>query len=308
MTALVKPGKSRRKNRIREGSVAADVIMYAISVFVIFITLYPMYYILIISLSAPEVAITMKVYVRPIGLNLNAYQVLLKNTEFWHAYKNTLIYLVPNTVLPLVTATLVAYPLSYKKLMGRKALTWFLLVPMYFSGGLIPSFLLVQKLGMYGSPLALIIPGCYSISNIILVRSFFRTVPDELREAACIDGANIYQILLNVYLPSSVAIFAVIAIREMVSSWNSWYSAYIYLPKRTWQPLQLYLRRMLTLEATVVSEELSEEAARDLEEFKLAMAQLKYAMIILSVLPILCVYPYFQRFFIKGVMLGSLKE
>ncbi|MDY3280531.1 MAG: carbohydrate ABC transporter permease [Eubacteriales bacterium] len=308
MTALVKPGKSRRKNRIREGSVAADVIMYAISVFVIFITLYPMYYILIISLSAPEVAITMKVYVRPIGLNLNAYQVLLKNTEFWHAYKNTLIYLVPNTVLPLVTATLVAYPLSYKKLMGRKALTWFLLVPMYFSGGLIPSFLLVQKLGMYGSPLALIIPGCYSISNIILVRSFFRTVPDELREAACIDGANIYQILLNVYLPSSVAIFAVIAIREMVSSWNSWYSAYIYLPKRTWQPLQLYLRRMLTLEATVVSDELSEEAARDLEEFKLAMAQLKYAMIILSVLPILCVYPYFQRFFIKGVMLGSLKE
>ena len=308
MTALVKPGKSRRKNRIREGSVAADVIMYAISVFVIFITLYPMYYILIISLSAPEVAITMKVYVRPIGLNLNAYQVLLKNMEFWHAYKNTLIYLVPNTVLPLVTATLVAYPLSYKKLMGRKALTWFLLVPMYFSGGLIPSFLLVQKLGMYGSPLALIIPGCYSISNIILVRSFFRTVPDELREAACIDGANIYQILLNVYLPSSVAIFAVIAIREMVSSWNSWYSAYIYLPKRTWQPLQLYLRRMLTLEATVVSDELSEEAARDLEEFKLAMAQLKYAMIILSVLPILCVYPYFQRFFIKGVMLGSLKE
>lgn len=308
MTALVKPGKSRRKNRIREGSVAADVIMYAISVFVIFISLYPMYYILIISLSAPEVAITMKVYVRPISLNLNAYQVLLKNTEFWHAYKNTLIYLVPNTVLPLVTATLVAYPLSYKKLMGRKALTWFLLVPMYFSGGLIPSFLLVQKLGMYGSPLALIIPGCYSISNIILVRSFFRTVPDELREAACIDGANSYQILLNVYLPSSVAIFAVIAIREMVSSWNSWYSAYIYLPKRTWQPLQLYLRRMLTLEATVVSDELSEQAARDLEEFKLAMAQLKYAMIILSVLPILCVYPYFQRFFIKGVMLGSLKE
>ena len=105
-----------------------------------------------------------------------------------------------------------------------------------------------------------------------------------------------------------MAIFAVIAIREMVSSWNSWYSAYIYLPKRTWQPLQLYLRRMLTLEATVVSDELSEEAARDLEEFKLAMAQLKYAMIILSVLPILCVYPYFQRFFIKGVMLGSLKE
>ena len=308
MSTLVKPGKTHRKNRIREGSIAADVIMYAISVFVIFITLYPMYYILIISLSAPEVAITMKVYVRPIGFNLNAYQVLLKNTEFWHAYKNTLIYLAPNTILPLVTATLVAYPLSYKKLMGRKALTWFLLIPMYFSGGLIPSFLLVQKLGMYGSPLALIIPGCYSISNIILVRSFFRTVPDELREAACIDGANIYQILLNVYLPSSVAIFAVIAIREMVSSWNSWYSAYIYLPKRTWQPLQLYLRRMLTLEATVVSEELSEEAARDLEEFKLAMAQLKYAMIILSVLPILCVYPYFQRFFIKGVMLGSLKE
>lgn len=306
MTTLAE--KKRSKNRIHEGSLLVDIIIYAIAIFLIFITLYPMYYILIISLSSPEVAITMKVYTHPIGFNLDAYKVLMKNDEFWHSYRNTLMYLIPNTILPIITATLVAYPLSYKKLMGRKLLTWFLLIPMYFSGGLIPSFLLVQSLGMYGSPLAVIIPGCYSISNIILIRSFFRTVPDELREAACIDGANIYQILFHVYIPSSMAIFAVIAIQAMVGSWNSWYNAFIYLPKRDWQPLQLYLRRMLTLESTVVSDNLSERAARELEEFKLAMAQLKYAMIILSVLPILCVYPYFQRFFIKGVMLGSLKE
>ena len=297
-----------RKNRIREGSQSADVIMYIICAFVILITLYPIYYILIISLSSPEYAITMKVYTFPNGFNLNAYKVLLEDTDYWHAYRNTLIYLVPNTILPIVTATLVAYPLSYKQLMGRKFLTWFLLIPMHFSGGLIPSFLLIQKLGLYGNPWAMIIPSCYSITNIILVRSSFRSVPDELREAAVIDGANIYQILMHVYLPSSIAIFAVLAIRGMVGSWNSWYNAFIYLPKRDWQPLQLYLRRMLTLEATVVTNELSDEAARELEDFKMAMAQLKYAMIILSILPILCVYPYFQRFFIKGVMLGSLKE
>lgn len=300
--------ETNRKNRIREGSRAADVIMYIICAFVMLITLYPMYYILIISLSAPEYAITMKVYTLPKGINLNAYKVLLVNGDYWHAYRNTLIYLVPNTVLPLITATLVAYPLSYKHLMGRKFLTWFLLIPMYFSGGLIPSFLLIQKLGLYGTPWAMIIPGCYSITNMILIRSFFRSVPDELREAAIIDGAGIYQVLLHVYLPTSVAIYAVLAIQGMVGSWNSWYNAFIYLPKRDWQPLQLYLRRMLTLEATVISDELSEAAAKELEDFKMAMAQLKYAMIILSVLPILCVYPYFQRFFIKGVMLGSLKE
>lgn len=306
MTAITN-NKPRHKNKIREGSLIADIIMYAISVFLMFITLYPMYYILIISLSAPEVAITLKVYTHPIGLNFDAYKVLMKNSEFWQSYRNTLMYVVPNTILPLVTATLVAYPLTYKKLMGRKLLTFFLLVPMYISGGMIPSFLLVQKLGLYGTPWALIIGGV-NINNIILIRSYFRSVPDELREAAKIDGANIYQILLHVYIPSSVAIFAVIAIRAMVGSWNDWYNAFLYLPRRDWQPLQLYLRRMLTLENVVVSDELPEEAVQEMENFRMAMAQLKYAMIILSTLPILCVYPYFQRFFIKGAMLGSLKE
>lgn len=306
MTAITN-NKPRHKNKIREGGLIADIIMYAISVFLMFITLYPMYYILIISLSAPEVAITLKVYTHPIGLNFDAYKVLMKNSEFWQSYRNTLMYVVPNTILPLVTATLVAYPLTYKKLMGRKLLTFFLLVPMYISGGMIPSFLLVQKLGLYGTPWALIIGGV-NINNIILIRSYFRSVPDELREAAKIDGANIYQILLHVYIPSSVAIFAVIAIRAMVGSWNEWYNAFLYLPRRDWQPLQLYLRRMLTLENVVVSDELPEEAVQEMENFRMAMAQLKYAMIILSTLPILCVYPYFQRFFIKGAMLGSLKE
>lgn len=309
MTAITKkplPHK-KHKNKIREGSRIADVILYAIAVFLMFITLYPMYYILIISLSAPEVAITLKVYTHPIGLNFDAYKVLMKNGEFWQAYRNTLMYVVPNTILPIVLATLIAYPLTYKKLMGRKLLTTFLLIPMYIGGGMIPTFLLVQRLGLYGTPWALIIGGV-NINNVILIRSYFRSVPDELREAAKIDGANIYQILLHVYIPSSVAIFAVIAIRAMVGSWNDWYNAFIYLPRRDWQPLQLYLRRMLTLENVVISDELPEEAVQEMENFRMAMAQLKYAMIILSTLPILCVYPYFQRFFIKGAMLGSLKE
>lgn len=304
MTAITR--QSKHKNRIREGSKAVDVVMYLIAAFVILITVYPMYYVLIISLSAPEVAITMKVYTHPIGFNINAYKVLLKNADYWRSYLNTLLYLAPNTILPIVLATMVAYPMSYNHLIGRKILTYFLIIPMYIGGGLIPTFLLIRRLGLYNTPWVMVCPLGVSISSIILIHSAFRRVPNELREAATIDGANIYQVLIHVYLPASVAIFAVMAIRALVGTWNDWYKAYIYLPKRDWQPLQLYLRRLLTLESTF-TEELSEQEAKELEDYKLAIAQLKYAMIIISTLPILCVYPYFQRFFIKGVMLGSLK-
>lgn len=250
---------------------------------------------------------TMQVYTLPKGFNLGAYKVLMGDSNFWHAYRNTLLYIIPNTVLPIVTSILVAYPLTFPNLKGRRFLTWFLLIPMYFGGGVIAEYLLILKLGMYGKPTALIIPCCYSIWYIILIRSFFRTVPEVLREAARIDGANVYQILWHVYIPNSLAIIAVIAIYCIVATWNGWYSAFIYLPKKEWQPLQLYLRRVLTIAENTGVEELSEEAAEAARQLELAVAQLKYSMIIVSTLPVLAVYPFFQRYFIKGVMLGSLK-
>jgi putative aldouronate transport system permease protein len=281
--------------------------MYILAVFVVFITLYPMYYVLILSLSDPSYAITMQVYTFPKGFNTGAYRVLMLDPNIWRSFANSAMYAITGTLLMLITSVLGAFPLTYKSLIGRKYLNTFLLITMFFSGGLIPSFLLIMKLGMYNTPLALIIPGCFSVWNIILVKSYFSSVPETLREAAKIDGASVYQILFRVYLPLSTPILAVIAVYTVVGTWNSWFSALVYLPSLDWQPLQLYLRRMLVT-ATRPTEVMSAAAAREMVERQLAYAQLKYAMIIFTSLPVLFTYPFFQKYFMKGIMLGSLKE
>ena len=295
------------KNRVREGSRIATVIMYAIAVFVIFITIYPMYYVFILSLSEPRYALTMQVYTIPRGFNLTAYQMLVADSKIWRAFGNTVMYAVSTTILMLTTSVLGAFPLTFKSLIGRKYINTYLLITMFFSGGLIPSFLLIMKLGMYDSPLALIIPGCFSVWNIILTKAYLSTIPETLREAAKIDGANVYQILLRIYLPLSTPILAVVAVYTIVGTWNSWFSALVYLPHLDWQPLQLYLRRMLVVSQNPQDMMGSEEVKRMLE-LQLSYAQLKYAMIIFTSLPVLFTYPFFQKYFMKGIMLGSLKE
>lgn len=157
---------TKRKNKIKEGNPFATVLMYAVCVLIGFITLYPMYYVLILSVSAPEFASTMKVYWFPKGFDLSAYKVLIQDTKMWRAYANTVLYVASTTILMILTSAVVAYGLNYKKLIGRKYLNMFLLIPMYFSGGTIPSFLLITKLGLYDSPLSQIFPACFSIWNI----------------------------------------------------------------------------------------------------------------------------------------------
>jgi putative aldouronate transport system permease protein len=177
--------------------------MYILAAMIVFVTLYPMYYVLILSLSEPRYAMTMQVYTVPRGFDLGAYQVLIINPEVWRAFFNTVIYAAATTVLMLITSFMGAFPLTFKSLIGRKYLNTYLLITMFFSGGLIPSFLLILRLGIYDSPLALIIPACFSVWNIILVKAYLSTVPETLREAAKIDGANIYKIFTGIYLPLS---------------------------------------------------------------------------------------------------------
>ena len=298
----------KKKNKIREGNPAITVLLYIAAGAVAFITFYPMYYVLILSLSEPQFAATMKVYTWPKGFNLGAYEILVKDAKMWRAYANTFLYVVCNTILVVTTCTLVAYGLSYKNLIGRKFLTMFLLVPMYFSGGMIPHFLLIMKLGLYDSPLSQIIPAAFSIWDIILVRSFFRTIPDSLVDAAKIDGAGILQVLTNVFLPLGKPIFAVIAVYTIVGTWNSWFNAMIYLPHTDWQPLQLHLRRVLVSSSQMLSQVMDQAAAKEAAAKALSNAQLQYAMIIFTSLPVLAAYPFFQRYFVKGMVLGSLKE
>ena len=298
----------KKKSGIREGNQAATVLMYAACILIAFITLYPMYYVLILSLSAPEFASTMRVYTIPKGFDLSAYEVLIKDMKMWRAYANTVLYVVPTTVLMIFTSSVVAYGLNYKKLIGRKFLTMFLLIPMYFSGGIIPSFLLMVRLGLYDTPFSQIIPACFSIWNIILVKAYFRSIPESLSEAAKIDGAGLLQIFTRVVIPLGKPIFAVIAVYTIVGVWNSWFNAMLYLPHTEWQPLQMYLRRVL-IEATQSLKQVMDAAtAREMAMRQLSNAQLKYAIIIITSLPVLCTYPLFQKYFVKGMVLGSLKE
>lgn len=256
--------------------------------------------------SVKEYGVIVPAIVRP--REEGGYETLVTDSEMWRAYFNTFLYVVPTTLLMLLTCVLAAYPLTYKNLRGRKYINMFLLIPMYFSGGMIPSFLLITKLGLYDNPWSQILPACYSIWNIILVKSFFGTIPETLREAAKIDGANVYQVLLKVYLPLSSPILAVIAVYTIVGMWNSWFNALVYLPHTDWQPLQLYLRRVLVENTQNLSTTLDPDTAREMALRNLSNAQLKYAMIIFTTAPMLVVYPFFQKYFVKGVMLGSLKE
>lgn len=299
---------TKRKNKIKEGNTFATVLMYAVCVLIGFITLYPMYYVLILSVSAPEFASTMKVYWFPKGFDLSAYKVLIQDTKMWRAYANTVLYVVSTTILMILTSAVVAYGLNYKKLIGRKYLNMFLLIPMYFSGGTIPSFLLITKLGLYDSPLSQIFPACFSIWNIILVKAYFRSIPDSLSEAAKIDGAGLIQVFTKIMIPLGKPIFAVVAVYTIVGVWNSWFNAMLYLPHTEWQPLQMYLRRVLIESTQSLKQVMDAATAREFAMKQLSNAQLKYAMIIFTSLPVLCTYPFFQKYFVKGMVLGSLKE
>ncbi|MBE6935532.1 MAG: carbohydrate ABC transporter permease [Ruminococcaceae bacterium] len=301
---------AKNPNKIREGNIAFDVLFYALAVFFAFITLYPMYYVLILSLSNPNAAASMRVFWWPKGFFLDGYKNIVTDRNLWLSYRNSIFYAGACCVFMLITCSMCAYPLTSRALRGRKYLTFFLLIPMYFNGGIIPSFLMIQKLGLYNTPWAVILPGSVSIWYIILFRSFFRTIGESLREAAMIDGANHYRVFFNLFMPNSKAILAVIALYTIIGQWNSWFQALIYLPDTYWQPLQLYLRRLLILQNASLESvmNLSAEALEEMAKEQLSNNQLKYTVIFISTLPMLVAYPFFQKYFVKGVMLGSLKE
>lgn len=302
--------KAKNKNVIRDKSIAATVIIYIVVALMAFVCVYPMYFVLITSLSDPQYAQQMNVYWWPkseTGIFLGSYQRLVTDVTMWKAYANTITYTIIPTVLMLVTCCLCAYPLTSPKLVGKKIINFFILVPMYFGGGLIPTFLLMTKLGLYDNIWAVIIPASFSIWYIILTRTYFASIPEEMREAAKIDGANNYQCMFQIYIPNAKSILAVIAIYTLVARWNAWYDAMIYIPNMDLQPLQLYLRRVLIDQTVDLTQALSAADMEALVLKQMSNDQLKFSMIIFTTLPILCAYPFLQRYFIKGVMVGSLK-
>ncbi len=296
----------KRKHGIREGSRLADVIIYFVAAVCCVVTVYPMYYVLIRSVSSPEHALAGDMFLLPKGFDLTSYRVIFEDATMWRAYGNTIFYVAVTTLLMLTLCALCAYPLCMPNLVGKKYVVTFLLIPMYFGGGLIPTFLVMNKLGLYNNVWAVILPGAISIWNIILTRTYFASIPETIRESAAIDGANHFTILRKIYLPLAKPILAVIAIYTIVGTWNSWFNAMVYLPNPDLQPLQLYLRRVL-IENTVDLTKLPMNEVENAVRQSLSTVQLKYAMIIFTTLPVLFAYPFFQKHFVKGIMVGSMK-
>jgi len=297
-----------KQNHIREGSRLADVIIYTAAILLALVCLYPVYYVLILSLSAPREAATMQVYLIPKGFYLGGYEKIFGDSLLWSSYGNTILYAAAEMTLMLITCATFAYALSFKQLKHRGLINAFVLIPMYFGGGTIPLFMMVMKYGLYNSPWALILTGGYSVWYIILIKSYFSTIPESLREAAKIDGANHYQVFSMVFLPVSKPILAVIALYTIVGVWNSWFGAAVYLTNPDLQPLQIYLRRILVQGTVDMFDNMTAEEFIAAMEKKLSADQLKYTVIIISSAPMLVAYPFFQKYFVKGIMLGSLKE
>ncbi|MGI5900412.1 MAG: carbohydrate ABC transporter permease [Christensenellales bacterium] len=297
--------KPIRKN-IRES--AGDRIFYIFVIFImliaLIITLYPIWYVVCMSFSDSMAVMKKEVYLYPIGFNIESYRrVLNPSTGIFTAYKNTIIYTVAGTTLNVVLTVMLAYPLSQKRFWGRNKIALFVTFTMLVSGGMIPNFLLVRALNLYNTRWALILPGAIQVYNMILARTFFAGIPDSMSESASIDGANDVTILSKIILPLSMPIIAVLILFYAVGHWNTYFNALLYLPNQKLQPLQMYLVRLL-----VQNEQLLAEGGEDTMEMAMQNIKTKYATIMVVVAPILCVYPFLQKYFVQGIMIGAIKE
>ncbi|MEU8424161.1 carbohydrate ABC transporter permease [Micromonospora sp. NPDC048835] len=267
---------------------------------VVVVTLYPFLNILARSLSEEAYIIAGEVTIVPRGFDVTAYKLLMSDAMFWTNYRNTVVYTVVATLISIVLTTCYAYVLSKPQLKGRPFLIGVALFTMFFSGGLIPNYVLVTSLGMKNTIWAVVIPNAISVFNLLVMKAFFESLPSDLEEAAAVDGLNTYGILLRIVLPLSKAIVATMVLFYAVSFWNSWFAAFLYMDRQDLLPVTVYLRNLI---AGATS---AESSAADADKVQ-AAATLQAVTIVLTTLPILAVYPFVQRYFVRGVMLGAVK-
>lgn len=270
---------------------------------VIAITLFPFINVVAQSFSSTGNVLAGKVGLIPKGFNLKTYQVVMSDGVFWRNYANTVIYTIVGTIISLILTTLYAYVISKKTLKGVKFLTTLAVFTMFFSGGMIPTYLLVKELHMINTMWAVILPGALSVYNMLIMKSFFESLPDSLEEAAEMDGLNTFGILWKIVLPLSKPIIATMILFYAVATWNAWFGAFLYLDKRELFPVTLYLRNLM---AGATSG--SSASAMSTDGQQQVNANIKAVTMVLTVLPILCVYPFAQKYFVNGIMLGSVKE
>lgn len=284
-----------------------DIVNLLVMVILLVIFVWPLWFVVIASFSNPNQVWMGEVILWPKGFTLVSYETLLEYERIWVGYRNTLFYTVVGTLVNLAMTICGAYPLSRKDFLPRHFFMFLFMLTMYFGGGLIPTYLVVSGLGLVDTRWAMIIPGAVSIYNIIITRTYFmNSIPASLQEAATLDGANSFQYLMRVVLPLSKPIIAVVGLYYAVGHWNDFYTALIYLYNEDLMPLQSFLRDML-MSTKLTLNNLSGMDTTTVE-LKTHLAQtLKYSVIIVSTVPVLCIYPFIQKYFVKGVMVGSVK-
>jgi putative aldouronate transport system permease protein len=280
-----------------------DVAVHTIILFLVVVTLYPLLYVVFASLSDPNLLIGHKGFLlRPLGFSLEAYRSVMDNPGILLGYRNTLFIVVAGVSLNLFMTSLGAYVLSRKNVMWNKVFMFIIVFTMFFGGGLIPLYLIVRNIGLLDSLWSTIIPFAVGTFNLIIMRTAFQSIPDSLEESAKMDGASHFTILFRIIIPLSMPVIAVMILYYAVDKWNGWFYASVFIQSRELFPLQLVLREILIANSTEAM-----SLGADVGDRHQIGETIKYATIMAATLPVLCIYPFLQRFFVKGVLIGSLK-
>lgn len=270
---------------------------------IVFLTLYPVLNIVAKSFSSEGYINSGQVGIFPKGFNLTTYKLIISDKWFWLNYKNTVVYTVVGTFISLVLTTLLAYGLAKPNLRFRGILIGIAVFTMFFGGGLVPNYVLIRELGLMNTMWAVVLPGAISIYNMLIMKSFFEGIPKELEEAASIDGLGQFGILWNIILPLSKPIIATMVLFYAVSYWNSWFSAFLYFDKKELFPVTLYLRNLIKGATGAM-----DAGASNADSLSQINANIKSVTMVLTILPIVTIYPFVQKYFVSGIMLGSVKQ
>jgi putative aldouronate transport system permease protein len=289
----------------RDGGAVFDFLNYTLLLLLCISILYPLYYMLIVSISDGNAVTRGDVRLFPISPSLQTYKVILSDPQILTAYKNTLLYTSIGTIVCVSMTALCAYPLSRSRFYGRKVFTALVLFTMFFEGGIIPNFLVVNALGMINTIWAIILPPAVSVWYMIIMRTFFQQIPNELHESGYMDGANDLQIFVRIILPLSVPLLATMVLFYSVWHWNSFFPSLLYLNEKIKYPVQIIMRNMV-IQGSLMDTQ-SAASAANLDGANITGQNIKYAVIFITILPILVVYPFIQKYFVKGMMVGSLK-
>ena len=290
--------------KVIQSDLTFDIIVNLLGIIIILIVIIPLIFVLAASFSDPDLVIKGKVLFLPKGFTTEAYTMVFENQDIWRGFRNTCFYTIAGTIISVILTMLAAYPLSRRELAGRNVIMMLILFTMYFSGGMIPTYLLVKDLGMYNTIWALLIPAALSTYNLIVAKTFFEnSIPVELYESARLDGCGNFAMLSKIVLPLSKAILAVLVLYYAVGIWNAYFDALIYLRDTNLHPLQIILRNILLLGQT---EQMGTNDVGMAEKIKMAEA-VKYSAIVVSSIPMLIIYPFVQKYFVKGVMIGAVK-